>query len=59
MSEPEILTPLELIDMISNQIEQMHLAHRTKDDEQFVKSHREAASAAFELTLALQEDDAD
>ena len=59
MSEPEILTPLELVDLISNQIEQMHLAHRMKDDKQFVKAHREAAGAAFELTLALQEDNAD
>ena len=46
---------VEKADAIANLIEQMHMAHRLKDEETFKKAHKRASDYAFQLVRFLEE----
>lgn len=48
-------TLLEKADDLTNQVEQMHLAHRIRDEARFEVAHGRASRLGFELVNALQE----
>lgn len=54
MSDTEKLAALA--EKLAAAIEQMHLAHKMRDEKRFNAAHKEAAELAFELEQALEEE---
>lgn len=48
-------TLLEKVDLLTNLVEQMFLAHRMRDEQKFNEAHDKAAQIGFEISEALQE----